>query len=182
MPTTDPSKTSTLYTIGHGDRPIDDLMGMLEHAGIKTLVDVRSRPHSHRHSHFSDDSLRTATAGSGIQYHWAGRQLGGLRKPGPQSPHTALTDDGLRAYADYMATDTFEIAVLQLIRLGSRAPLCILCAERLPQFCHRSLIADYLTLQGIRVVHLLTIDHSPEHHLRPELRRESAQLVYDRHH
>lgn len=182
MPTADSSTTSILYTVGHGDRPIDELMELLEHAGIKTLVDVRSHPYSHRHPQFSDDGLRAATAGLGIEYHWAGRQLGGIRKPDPQSPHSALTNDGLRAYADYMATDAFEIAAQQLIRLGSRTPLCILCAERLPQYCHRSLIADYLTLRGIQVVHLLGDEHSPEHHLRAELRRESARLVYDQHH
>jgi hypothetical protein len=33
----------------------------------------------------------------------------------------------------------------------------------------------------VRVIHLLDVGESHEHQLRPEARRESAQLIYDRH-
>ena len=45
----------------------------------------------------------------------------------------------------------------------------------------RRLIADYLTLQGMEVVHLIDRDDARTHQLSPEARRESAQLIYDRH-
>jgi len=46
--------------------------------------------------------------------------------------------------------------------------------------CHRSLIADYLTLKGVEVIHLIAPGERREHLLRPEARRESATLIYDR--
>ncbi|MDV3238238.1 MAG: DUF488 domain-containing protein [Gammaproteobacteria bacterium] len=172
---------TTLYTVGHSQRTLDDLMSLLHAAGIATLVDVRRRPQSARYPHFNEDSLRAAATAAGMQYHWAGRQLGGQRAPLAGSPHRALGDDGLRGYADYMDQDAFAKAAAQLIGLARRAPTAILCAERDPLHCHRSLIADYLTLQGIEVIHLLDAGVSRPHALRPEARRESARLVYDRH-
>ncbi len=86
----------------------------------------------------------------------------------------------MRAFADYMDTDGFKIAAMQLLRLSQRGPLCMLCAERLPRHCHRALIADYLTLQGERIIHLIAPEERQEHQLREELRRESLRVVYDR--
>lgn len=170
-----------LYTLGHSNRSLDDFIALLAVAGIRTLVDVRAQPQSARHPHFGQDSLRDALGGAGIEYHWAGRQLGGHRPARADSPHTALKEDGLRGYADYMDGDAFKKAAVQLIGLARRAPCAILCAERDPLHCHRSLIADYLTLQGVEVRHLIEPGETRAHQLRPEARRESQQLVYDRH-
>lgn len=169
-----------IYTVGHGSRSLDELLNLLLGAGIHTVVDVRAQPQSRRHPHFSGEPLRAALEKTGLIYHWAGRQLGGMRRPRAGSLHTALAEDGLRGYADHMETDAFQTAATQLVRLAARAPTAILCAEREPEHCHRSLIADYLTLQGVRVVHLIEEGEAREHRLRPEVRRESAQLIYDR--
>jgi len=171
---------TTLYTIGHSDRSLEDLLDLLRGVGIETLVDVRAEPRSRRHPQFSADALRAGLAGAGITYHWAGPQLGGRRTPRPDSPHVALTQDGMRGYADHMDSDAFQVAAAQLISLAVRTPLAILCAERLPEHCHRGLIADYLTLQGVQVMHIIGPGEVREHHLSPSARRESAQLIYDR--
>lgn len=170
----------TLYTVGHSNRSLDELLNLLLSVDIGVLVDIRARPQSRRFPHFSGDMLRAAVERVGLIYHWAGRQLGGLRESRADSMHAALAD-GLRGFADYMDTAEFQTAAAQLARLAARAPTAILCAERLPEECHRSLIADYLTLQGMRVIHLIEEDELREHRLRPEARRESAQLIYDRH-
>lgn len=171
---------TTLYTIGHSNRSLDELITLLCGNGVKALVGVRSVPNSRRHPQFSSDFLRAKINHAGIQYHWAGRQLGGMRRTGPTSPHRALKKDGLRGYADYMDTQPFQIVAFQLIKMANRTPLVIMCAERLPRQCHRTLIADYLTLQGLHVFHLIDGDGKQEHQLSPELRRESARLIYDR--
>jgi uncharacterized protein (DUF488 family) len=170
----------TLYSVGHSDRPLDELIAVLREAGVVTLVDVRAQPRSQRHPQFNDTSLRAACEAAGIAYHWAGRQLGGHRGGRADSRHVALKDAGLRSYADYIDTPEFQKGAAALLKLASRAPAAILCAERDPAQCHRSLIADYLTLQGVRVVHLLDPGKSCEHLLSPHARRESADLVYDR--
>ncbi len=79
-----------------------------------------------------------------------------------------------------MGTEIFKKGVAQLINLAGRSCTAILCAERLPEQCHRQLLADYLLLQGLAVVHLIDPGERREHQLSAQVRRESAQLVYDR--
>lgn len=85
-----------------------------------------------------------------------------------------------RGFADHMDTEIFKKAISQFLSLATRAPTAMLCAERDPEQCHRSLIADYLILQGLKVVHLIDPGVSREHLLSAQARRESARLVYDR--
>jgi uncharacterized protein (DUF488 family) len=170
----------TIFTVGHGNRAITELIGILQSAGIATLVDIRATPHSTRFPQYEQEALRAAIAAAGMVYHWAGRQLGGRRAPAETSRHSALEDPTERGFADHMDGGDFRQGAAQLTRLAGRAPVAILCAEKNPQHCHRSLIADYLTLQGVRVVHLLDPGISSDHLLNARVRRESADLVYDR--
>ncbi len=172
--------TTTIYTLGHANHSFEELVSMLQLVGVMTLVDVRQYPQSVRHPHFGQDNLRVSMDGMGIEYHWAGRQLGGHRQARANSLHTALVDEGLRGYADYMDGEAFKKGVAQLLNLANRASTAMLCAEAEPLQCHRSLIADFLTLQGIEVIHLLAPGQQRQHSLRAEVRRESQQLVYDR--
>ncbi|MGI9304552.1 MAG: DUF488 domain-containing protein [Gammaproteobacteria bacterium] len=168
----------TIYTIGHSNRALAALVSMLTESGVETLVDVRAHPGSRRHPQFSRENLEGATRGAAIQYHWAGRQLGGMRKPLIDSPHRALPD-ALRGYADYMTSDTFARAAAQLIDLAAKAPLAVLCAERLPEHCHRSLISDYVSVRGARVVHLVELGARREHELNANARATRGEIIYD---
>ncbi|MFA7387070.1 MAG: DUF488 domain-containing protein [Thiohalobacteraceae bacterium] len=169
-----------LYTIGHSNRPLDAFIALLQGVGVEVLVDVRQLPQSQRQPQFGEEYLRDALDQAGIQYHWAGRPLGGHRPTRPDSPHRALSDSGLRGYADYMEGDPFKKGIVQLLTLANRSPTSIMCAEREPLQCHRSLIADYLTLAGAEVIHLIDAEQSLSHQLRSEARRESQSLIYDR--
>ncbi|MBI3778259.1 MAG: DUF488 domain-containing protein, partial [Gammaproteobacteria bacterium] len=152
---------------------------LLKGAGVATLVDVRAQPRSRHNPQFNDDSLRAACERAGLAYHWAGRQLGGMRAPRADSPHVAL-DEGRRGFADHMDTEAFRKGASQLQHLAAQSACAILCAEREPAHCHRALIADFLVLQGVRVLHLIAPGETREHVLSSEARRESAALVYDR--
>lgn len=169
----------TLWSIGHGNRSLAELIAMLGQVAIATLVDVRAQPHSARHPQFNEESLREACGQANIVYHWAGRHLGGRREVRFDSPHIAL-DEERRGFADHMGTELFKKAIGQFLGLAARAPSAMLCAERDPDHCHRALIADYLTLQGIQVVHLIEPGEQREHLLSAQVRRESVALVYDR--
>ena len=159
---------------------MEELLNLLRRADIGQVVDVRASPSSQRFAQFNGDALRDALEQIGIAYHWAGRHLGGQRRSRSQSAHIALGDASLRAYADHMETEVFARAAGQLINLARRGPLALLCAEKTPQNCHRSLIADYLTLQGHRILHLINETATLEHLLDARARRESGRLVYDR--
>ncbi len=170
-----------LYTLGHSNREPEAFAQLLIDRGIVHLLDIRSFPQSRRFPHFNAGNLRELVESLGITYHLTGRQFGGRRENRIDSPHTAL-EEGLRGFADYMATEEFAKAVDQLVRLaGRQGPLAIMCAERLPENCHRRLLADYLHLKGVEVRHLVDSARAWPHALSPELREVRGQLIYDRH-
>ncbi len=171
--------TPILYTIGHSDRSLDELLELLLAMELRVVVDIRANPRSRRYPHFNQAELQLAIGQIGLGYHWAGRQLGGLRSSNPRSPHIALPEE-LRGFADYMGSESFQVGATQLTSLAHRVPTTLLCAEREPEHCHRSLISDYLTLQGLQIIHFLSQRDYREHRLSPWVRRESATLIYDR--
>lgn len=175
-----PSDVITLYTVGHSNRSIDEFLSLLRHAGITCLVDVRAYPGSRRHPHFKDDELRLSLAEAGVDYVWAGRDLGGHRKPRSDSRHAALEQSAFQAYADHMETGAFEDAVRRLVERARSHPTAVMCAEKRPEHCHRSFIADYLTVRDHRVLHLVDASQAKEHAINPYARMVSGRLVYDR--
>jgi len=172
--------TQTLYTIGHSNRSTDEFLQLLQSQNIQILVDIRSHPYSRRYPQFSQDELRVLLENNGITYHLAGRHFGGKRKSNRVSQHRALEKDSLRAFADYMDGDEFKRAANQLMDLSSKAPTVIMCAEKLPEQCHRILISDYLILQNVDVIHLLGEGNTQPHFLSSNARRETQSLIYDR--
>lgn len=171
-----------IYSIGHSNLSSEQLLHTLEQAEVKMLVDVRARPRTRHNPQFDQLNLRAAAERQGMVYQWQGQALGGMRSVQENSPHIALRETGLRSYADYMHSDNFACALQALQAMAAQHVLAIMCAERQPLQCHRSLIADALTLQGYEVVHLFGDGGVQVHELRPELRCESATLVYDRNH
>ncbi len=151
---------------------------MLRGAGIRSLVDVRTAPGSRRHPQFGKDALSETLAGTGIAYRWE-KDLGGWRRPRPDSPHTALRSDQFRGYADHMETATFAAGLARLMEGAARTPTAFMCAETLWWNCHRRMIADALTVAGWEVVHLIGPGKTEPHRLHPALRVEDGSLVYD---
>jgi uncharacterized protein (DUF488 family) len=110
---------------------------------------------------------------------WEGKALGGRRKLAKDSPHAALKSPGFRAYADHMMTAEFRAGAQRLIERGRTARAAMMCAERLPSECHRSLISDYLAASGERVSHLLDTGAFENHQLNPLARLRNGELIYD---
>jgi uncharacterized protein (DUF488 family) len=167
---------ATVYTVGHGARSAEELVLILRQAGVKTLVDVRAYPVSRRHPHFSREKLKASLVEAGIAYDWQGEALGGFRKGGEHSAHTALRHPMFRAYAEHMEKQSFQKAAAALAATAER--VCIMCAEGDPAHCHRSLIADWLVVHGHHVVHLLGGNESRAHVLNPAARNEGGRLIY----
>jgi uncharacterized protein (DUF488 family) len=169
---------TVLYTVGHSNRTLADFMGMLREAGIAFVADVRAYPFSRRHPQFDRPRLEHDLGMVGIDYRWVGEALGGRRKARPGSAHISLSES-FRGYADHMETAAFEAAVGELVVLGDGARLAFMCAERLPEDCHRGLIADWLATRGVGVTHLLHPGIAREHLLDLRVRMDGRRLVYD---
>lgn len=168
-----------IYTAGHGNRPLEEFIGLLREARVTCLVDVRAYPASRRHPHFARAALEKSLPAAGIRYRWEGEALGGRRRPSTDSPHVALRHPAFRAYADHMMTATFRAAAERLVETASAEPAAIVCAERLPWQCHRFLISDFLVAGGHEVVHLVNPGKRQPHRLNPVARPREGGLVYD---
>lgn len=105
-------------------------------------------------------------------------ELGGLRKPRPDSINTGWRNVSFRGYADYMQTDEFWAALDRLQRLGEQRRTAIMCAEAVPWRCHRSLIADALTVRGVEVRHITSAQEPAVHKLTPFARVADGRITY----
>lgn len=126
------------------------------------MADVRRFPASRRYPHYNGDALATALAEAGIEYHHF-PDLGGRRTPRPGSTNTAWRNESFRGYADHMETEIFRAAAQELVAVARDRSTAIMCAEALWWRCHRALIADYLKVRGISVLHISDARKSAAH-------------------
>jgi uncharacterized protein (DUF488 family) len=170
--------TSQIWTIGHSTRKIDIFIGLLRENGIKMVADVRSWPGSRRYPQFNKEALADSLDRVGIRYeHFP--ELGGRRKPRPDSRNTAWHNASFRGYADYMVTEGFRNGVERLVNLGREAgPTAIMCAEAVWWRCHRALISDYLKVRGIEAIHILDISKTEPHPYTSAARIVNNELSY----
>lgn len=170
-----------IFTIGHGNKRLEQLIGILRTHEIQALVDIRSYPRSKRNPQFNRENLEIQLPQSGIAYSWF-KGLGGHKKTGlgAGSPHVALKSQGFRNYADFMLSKSFKEsidALLPFVRTGNG---CLMCAETLACKCHRWILSDYLTVRGVKVIHLLDAEKNRPHKLSEYARAEGDNVFYDR--
>jgi uncharacterized protein (DUF488 family) len=166
-----------MRTIGHSNRPVEDFTAMLAAHGVELLADVRTIPRSRHNPQFNQENLPESLASAGIEYvHLP--ELGGLRRPRPDSVNTAWRNLSFRGYADYMQTAEFAAGLARLMELDSVWRVAVMCAESVPWRCHRSLIADALTLRGIPVEHILSARRAESHALTSFARVDGTQVTY----
>jgi uncharacterized protein (DUF488 family) len=170
---------TVVYTIGHGARDIETFLGLLEDAGIRRLVDVRTAPGSRKHPQFGRDALAASLERHGIEYVWKGKELGGWRKTRPDSRHTGITSPGFRGYADHMESEEFLEARRWLMETAARMPTAVMCAESLWWRCHRRMLADAVLAAGGEVRHIMEGGRLDQHRLHPASRIERGLPIYD---
>jgi hypothetical protein len=83
-----------------------------------------------------------------------------------------------RGFADYTQTSEFEAGLCRLMKLAGQKRSAIMCAEAVPWRCHRSLIADALTVRGIRVDDIMSMKRSQVHSLTPFARVQGHRVTY----
>jgi uncharacterized protein (DUF488 family) len=149
-----------IKTIGHSNHPIDRFVDLLKAGGVTLLVDVRSTPWSRRFPHFGKEQLAKSLKEAGIAYVHEGVALGG--KP-----------DGGGSYDDLAARPAFRQALDRLAALAGASTLCLMCAEKEPLDCHRTvLVSRRLAERGVAIEHLLADGGS-----RPHAEIEEALLA-----
>jgi uncharacterized protein (DUF488 family) len=172
-----PPKPLTTFTIGHSTHPIDQFVELLSANGVKQLIDIRTIPKSRRNPQFNSDALALSLPRAHIRYVHL-KELGGLRHPRKDSINLGWRNHSFRGYADYMQTEEFQTALARAIDLAKQGPTALMCAESVPWRCHRSLVADALSIRGIRVVEIVGPAKPKEHILTPFARVRGTQITY----
>ena len=169
---------SRIWTIGHSTRKIDIFISLLEKSGIKLIVDVRMFPGSKRYPQFNKEPLANSLGEHGIRYeHFP--ELGGRRKPTPDSRNIAWRNEAFRGYADYMETEEFRKGVDRLVQLAPESgPAALMCAEAVWWRCHRALISDFLKARGVEVTHIVDLAKTEPHPFTSAARIVNGELTY----
>jgi uncharacterized protein DUF488 len=167
--------TPTIFTVGHSTRSLEEFVELLREHSIATLADVRTVPASRRVPHFARASLERTLPERGIAYvHLP--ELGGLRRPRPDSGNGAWRSASFRGYADHMETAEFAAGLARLLDLPR--PVALMCAEAVPWRCHRSLIADALLARGEAVEEIIGPGSERRHEMTPFARVRGARVTY----
>lgn len=149
----------TLYTIGYEGASVGDFLATLQAKGIKHVMDVREVPQSRRPG-FSKNILAAALAAEGIGYsHW--KQLGDP-KAGREAARRGLMDEFRAIFEAHLALPQSQAALKEASQEAIRQPSVLLCFERDPKGCHRTLVAQrLLALSSLSVQHL-GVDHGAD--------------------
>jgi uncharacterized protein (DUF488 family) len=144
---------------------------------MELLVDVRTVPKSRRMPHFWGEALARTLPEHEIAYEHL-RDLGGFRRPRPDSPNKGWRVDMFRGYADNMESESFRTALARLERLAEAQRTAIMCAEAQWVRCHRRLTSDALVVRGWEVCHIRSDGRLERHELTSFAVVDGDRLTY----
>lgn len=145
------ASVSTIFTIGYEGTDIERFIAALVDARVDVLADVRAVTVS-RKPGFSKNGLRARLAAAGIEY----VHLGGLGdpKPGREAARAGKYDEFRAIYGRHLATDDAQAALTALAELASGRKTCLMCFEREPSECHRTIVARAIPAGRIKIIDL----------------------------
>ena len=152
-----------IYTIGHSTHELREFLDLLQQHGVTAVADVRSQPYG-RLEHFRRENLEAELKAVGIGYVFLGRELGARR----DEPDCYV--DGQAVYDRVAELPAFREGLERLERGAADHVIALMCAEREPLDCHRTvLLARQLAARHWHVRHILA-DGGIEEHTETERR------------
>ncbi len=138
-----------LFTIGHSNHSPERLLELLESHGVSALADVRSMPYSRYLPHFNKPALQEYLPKAEIRYVFLGAELGAR----PNDPSCYV--DGKAVYEKIAAMEAFQIGLQRLLKGLQSYRIALLCAEKDPLTCHRSiLVCQHLVPSNLEIAHI----------------------------
>jgi uncharacterized protein (DUF488 family) len=157
------SDRNTLMTIGHTTHALDAFMAMLKLHGVTAVADVRSQPYSRRLEQFNREMLAGELEAAGIRYAFMGDELGARREE-------AECYDGDRAdYRRIAELPKFRAGLDRVRQLAYRSRIALMCAEKEPLDCHRTILVCRHLCDEFPIEHILA-DGATEEHAQTEKR------------
>lgn len=143
---------TTIYTIGYEATTMADFLAALHRAGVTQVIDVRALPLSRRPG-FSKSSLAASLAEAGIAY--VHLKALGTPKRGRDAAKKGDVATLTEVYDAQLDLPEAQAAAAQMLDLAATQPSALLCYERDPTHCHRTLLLDAVA-EGAEVVDLYT--------------------------
>ena len=139
-----------IFTIGYESTTVPDFLAALQAAGVERVIDGRALPLSCRPG-FSKTPLRAALTEAGIDY----VHLRALGTPaaGREAARKGRTAELRRIYDGQLALPEAMAEGARMLDLAAECPSALLCYEREPAGCHRSLLLERVAPEA-EVVHL----------------------------
>ena len=126
-----------IFTIGYEGATMSEFLAALQQAGVERVIDVRAVPNSRRPG-FSKTPLRNALAEVGIDYVHL-RALG-TPSAGREAARAGRKAELERIYAGQLETPQAMAEGAMMLELAGEKPSALLCYERDPACCHRTLL------------------------------------------
>lgn len=128
-----------IFTIGYEGATVSEFLSALQQAGVERVIDIRAVPNSRRPG-FSKTSLRNALAEAGIDY----VHLRALGTPadGRAAARAGRKDELKRIYAGQLELPEAIAETGKMLDLSREKPSALLCYERDPAACHRTLLLE----------------------------------------
>jgi len=138
-----------IHTIGHSIHPIEYFTSILKSSFIDAIADVRSSPYSKFTPQYNRENLYVSLKDAGISYVFLGDKLGARPKD------DSCYENGQVKYNLLAKTDNFKSGISRLIKGSEKYSIAIMCSEKEPIVCHRTLLVGReLFKSGISVKHI----------------------------
>ena len=128
---------TTLYTIGYEGASLPDFIATLHGAGVRHVLDVREVPQSRRPG-FSKNVLAAALEAEGISY--SHMKALGDPKEGREAARRGDHDEFVQIFEAHLSTREAGEALMAAAETVALKPTTLLCYERDPKTCHRTIV------------------------------------------
>lgn len=147
------TKDTTIYSIGHGNKNIEEFVAELKSFSIQYLLDIRSKPFSKWSPQYNQNELKSDLEKNNIKYVFLGNTLGGL-----PDDRSCYNSDGKVVYELIKDKEFFKQSLQRLITANEKnINIAIMCSESKPEECHRSkLIGEELLKKNISIKHIIS--------------------------
>jgi len=131
-----------IFTIGYEGATMAEFLGALQAAGVERVIDVRAVANSRRPG-FSKTPLKNALAEVSVDY----VHLRALGTPaaGREAARAGRKSELERIYAGQLQTPEAMAQGAMMLELAAEKPSALLCYERDPACCHRTLLWQALS-------------------------------------
>jgi len=128
-----------IFTIGYEGTTVPEFIAALQSAGVQRVIDIRALPLSRRPG-FSKSPLKAALAEAGIEY--VHLKALGTPSEGRTAARAGRHADMARIYAGQLELPEAIAQSAQMLELAREKPSALLCMEREPAHCHRTLLLN----------------------------------------